>query len=280
MGRNGDGQNPFKQLIHVKMESLRFRNYLCGGLFCLGLISSAQAGLKIYYIRHAEVGANVEQEWAKIQTNIWPIYVGNPGIFTPKGEVQVVNAMEKLKQFHYDFIAVSPIWRARQTVLPYLKQTQRQAELWPELAESGGFINILKGQPLPLPSTNLLSREMVSVPVDERKFFMIRKDGRRLFGFDFENLQAAADAVAVSEMTVDLIRKRFGGSNKSILLVGHGNNGRLLLHALMKDNDAWKTRLANTGIWMAEEAPDGSFKLRLFNDAPCGADVSSSGMNK
>lgn len=262
------------------MESLRFLNYLCGGLFCFGLISPAEAGLKIYYIRHAEVGTNVEQEWAKIPTNNWPIYVGNPGIFTPKGEVQVVNAKEKLKQFNFDFIGVSPIWRARQTVLPYLKQTQQQAELWPELAESGGFINILKGQSLPLPGTNLLSQEMVSVPADEQKFFTIRKDGRQLFDFDCENLQAAADAVAVSEITVDLIRKRFGGSGKSILLVGHGNNGRLLLRALMKDNDAWKTRLANTGIWMAEEAPDGSFKLRLFNDTPCVAEVPSGGMNK
>jgi hypothetical protein len=29
-----------------------------------------------------------------------------------------------------------------------------------------------------------------------------------------------------------------------------------------------------------EEASDGSFNLRLFNDTPCGADVPPGGMNK
>jgi len=61
-----------------------------------------------------------------------------------------------LNYFHYDFIAVSPIWGATDCAA-YLKQPQQQAELWPELAESGGFINILKSQPLPPPATNLLA---------------------------------------------------------------------------------------------------------------------------
>ena len=81
-------------------------------------------------------------------------------------------------------------------------------------------------------------------------------------------MQVAADVNAVVEKLVSLVRARFAGSDKSILLVGHGNSGRLLLHALLKNGDAWKTELANTGIWMAEEQADGSFKLRLLNDAP------------
>ena len=254
------------------MKPFRLPKNLFGCLLCLSLVHPAAAGLKIYYLRHAEVGANVEKEWAATPTNAWPLYVGNPGLFTPRGEVQVVNATEKLKQFHFDFLAVSPVWRARQTVLPYLKQTRQKAEIWPELAESGGFISILHGQPLPPPGTNLYARDKVSVPADEKKFFPLRQDGRLLFDFDHENLQAAADAVAVSGRTVSLLRQRFGGSEKSILLAGHGNNGRLLLHALLPESDAWKTRLANTGLWMVEEQPDGSFQLRLFNDVPCGSD--------
>jgi broad specificity phosphatase PhoE len=98
--------------------------------------------------------------------------------------------------------------------------------------------------------------------------FTLREDGQKQFKVGNEPMQVAADLNAVAEKTVELIRARFGGSEKSILLVGHGNSGRLLLHVLLKNSEAWKTTLANTGIWMAEEQADDSFKLRLLNDAP------------
>lgn len=59
----------------------------------------ADAGLKIYYVRHAQSGKNVEKVWEKkdLLKSEWPAYVGNPDIFTPAGEKQVVAATEKLK---------------------------------------------------------------------------------------------------------------------------------------------------------------------------------------
>ena len=97
---------------------------------------------------------------------------------------------------------------------------------------------------------------------------MLRQDGRKNYKPGKEPLQAAADLTAVAEKTVELIRAGFGGSDKAILLVGHGNSGRLLLHVLLKNSDAWNTEPTNIGIWMVEEQADGSFKLRLFNDMP------------
>ena len=80
-------------------------------LLWLGLFEVAQAGLKVYFIRHAEAGHNVVKEWKEKPKADWPAYVGNPDMFTPQGETQVVKATEKLKQYHFDFIAVSPYWR-------------------------------------------------------------------------------------------------------------------------------------------------------------------------
>ena len=100
----------------------------------------ANAGLKIYYIRHAQGGHNVKTAWEKkdVPKTEWPSYVGNPDMFTPKGKQQVIAATEKLKAYQFDFIASSPMWRARNTILPYLKVTQSKAEVWPELREGRG----------------------------------------------------------------------------------------------------------------------------------------------
>ncbi|MDP4996164.1 MAG: hypothetical protein NWQ16_08095, partial [Akkermansiaceae bacterium] len=48
------------------------------------LSSMVEAGLKIYYIRHAEGGHNVKKEWEDkgVPEKEWPEYVGNPDMFT------------------------------------------------------------------------------------------------------------------------------------------------------------------------------------------------------
>jgi broad specificity phosphatase PhoE len=253
------------------MNRLRFNGHLWLVVFLwLGLFDVAQAGLKVYFIRHAEGGHNVVKDWKGIPKDQWPAYVGNPDMFTPKGEKQIVKATDKLKHYHFDFIAVSPVWRTRQTVLPYLRETGAKAELWPELVEFERLsTNLTSGLTLPPPSADLFTGgDVIAIAAEEKASFTLREDGRRRFKPGNEPMQNAADLTAVAEKTVSLIRARFGGSDKSILLVGHGNSGRLLLRVLVKNSDAWKTQLANTGIWMAEEQADGSFKLRMFNDAP------------
>jgi len=110
-----------------------FDRRVCFLFVCLCLVAfsgEAQAGLKIYFIRHAEYGHNVVAEWRNVPRDQWPAYVGNGNLITPKGEAQLGPATEKLKQHHYDFIAVSPYLRTRHTVLPYLKATGARGEIW------------------------------------------------------------------------------------------------------------------------------------------------------
>jgi hypothetical protein len=65
-----------------------------------------------------------------------------------------------------------------------------------------------------------------------------------------------------------MIHERFGGSDKSILLVGHGYSGIGLLKMLLQDELNELPHITNTGIWMVEEQADGSFALKMFNDVP------------
>lgn len=114
------------------------------GVIC-AFAFQADAGLKIYYIRHAQAGHNAKRAWEKkdVPKSEWPSYVGNPDVFTPAGEQQVAAATEKLKGYQFDFIASSSYWRARNTILPYLKEMQDKTEIWPELREGRGFDSIL-----------------------------------------------------------------------------------------------------------------------------------------
>lgn len=253
----------------MKLTSLRTQTWIVI-LLWLGFLNAAQAGLKVYYLRHAEGGHNVVKEWKDKPKDQWPAYVGNAGMFTPKGEAQILKVAEKLKPYHFELIAVSPIWRTRNTILPYLKETNTKAELWPELAEVAHLTTNLFGTAnLPRPSRNLFTGgSSIELPAEEKPFFIFSDDGHKCFKTGEGQLQAAADLRAIAQKEVDRIRTRFGGSEKSILLVGHGNAGRLLLHVLLKDGPEWRPELANTGIWMVEEQIDGSFKLRMFNDNP------------
>ena len=156
------------------MSTIRFRISTLA-LLLLFFANNVSAGLKIYYIRHAEGGHNVKADWeAKgIPKSQWPDYVGNSEMFTPKGEKQLDEALEKLKKYDFDFIASSPIWRARHTVIPYLKATGRKAEVWPELKEGTGMTLILSDD-LPKVERKILNEgDPIHVPKKER--------GKRVF---------------------------------------------------------------------------------------------------
>jgi len=101
-------------------------------------VCESNAQLKIYYIRHAEGGHNVLKNWetySNIPKDQWPAYVGNPNEFTPMGKGQLARVPGKLKRYQFDFIASSSVWRARNTILPYMMEIGAKGEVWPELAE-------------------------------------------------------------------------------------------------------------------------------------------------
>jgi len=251
-----------------------FRPRACATLAaiaCFAFAFRSDAGLKVYYLRHAEGGHNVVKEWAKVPKDQRPDYVGNANVFTPKGKEQVVAATEKLQKYHFDFIAVSSMWRTRNTVLPYLKAISAKGEIWPELHEFGGGGKILATNLPAIPKPVLGAGSRVELPADEAPFFTFRPDARNDFKLPSrEGDEREAATQLVVQRVVDLVRERFVGTDKTILLVGHGNAGRALLRRLTNQKLPEIPSMMNAELWMVEEQPGGSFQLEMYNDAPCG----------
>ncbi|MGJ8656617.1 MAG: histidine phosphatase family protein [Akkermansiaceae bacterium] len=253
-----------------------FINKMCVSLFLLmacGVMNDAEAGLKIYYMRHAEGGHNVKKAWeAKgVPESEWPEYVGNPDMFTPKGKGEVLGATERLKAYKFDFIASSPLWRARNTVLPYMKLSGSKGEVWPELREGPGMKTILS-KDIPDVNVDILNKgKPILLPEEEQAFFKLRdgatNDYSKYPRDSDENLKVAYMKHA-SLNAIEVIKERFGGTEKSILLVGHNSSGVSLLKLFLQGEPEIKRGLENTGIWMVEQQDDGSFKLKMFNSVP------------
>jgi hypothetical protein len=245
-----------------------------------GLLMSghAEAQLKIYYIRHAEGGHNVKKNWqtySKIPEDQWPAYVGDPNVFTPMGKGQLNRVAGKLKRYKFDFIASSPIWRTRNTILPYMKEVGAKGEVWPELCEYWQSPLIISPD-LPKPTVKILDEGApIELSSEETPYFSLREDGLneiKLPPFpknpQLDNVIETAASQLVIQHVLDMIQERFGGTDATILLAGHGFSGKGILRMLTMDKLMDLPAITNTGIWMVEEQANGEFELKMFNDVP------------
>lgn len=241
-------------------------------VFCL-LMSciKADAGLRIYYIRHAEAGHNVREDWedSDVSEDEWPDYVGDPNQFTPKGrkQLEAVSATLQELEYRFDFIGSSPLWRSRNTILPYMKDVGDRGEVWPELAERHTSSSYLFDPKLPTITDPILGEgSEITLPAPEVDWFSLRKDGQfnfRIPDYKRDERSETAASKLVIEAAIDLILKRFGGTDSAILLAGHGASGKTLIRMLTNDVDA--DSIDNTGIWMVEQQADGTFKRLMYN---------------
>ena len=179
----------------------------------------------------------------------------------------------KLKRFKFDFVAVSPAWRCKNTVLPYLKDSKIKGEIWPELAEIYAT-NLIVSPDLPEHTSSkkiLGAGDLITLFPDEEPFFTLRKDGlnefkKARFPRDHsESLKENAASKVIFDKVLELIDDR-SKSHKTILLSGHGSSGKGILRLLIKDPLNGFPQLTNTGIWMVEQQDNGTFKLKMYND--------------
>ncbi|RME72547.1 MAG: histidine phosphatase family protein [Verrucomicrobia bacterium] len=234
------------------------------------------AGLKIFYLRHAESGGNVARQFETIPPDQRPPYVGNADTFSPLGWKQAAAVPDILAPYRIDFIAVSPLWRARNTIRPYLHLYARTAEIWPELREfgnTGDRLAFLGRDDLPPPDPDFRANgPMLILAGEDERLFRVRPDSPRQYDYLRGGAEGAADLVESMKIVFERIRREFGGTDSSILLVGHGTAGRHLLHALTGEDAPLKLGLKNAALWLAEEQPDGTFHITLANGEPITSD--------
>jgi hypothetical protein len=156
-----------------------------------------------------------------------------------------------------------------------MKAVGATGEVWPELCEYWQSPLILSSD-LPTPTVKILGAGApVELPPEETPYFSLREDGQNQIKLppfpkdpSLDNVTETAASQLVIQHVLDMIQERFGGTDKSILLAGHGFSGRGILTMLLNDDLRGLPNITNTGIWMVEEQPDGTFKLKMFNDVP------------
>ena len=225
---------------------------------------TASAGLTVYYLRHAEGGHNVKAEYVqkRIPKDKWPVWVGNANMFTPKGEAQSLALTNTLAPFKFDLIAVSPLWRTRHTILPYLKATGQTAEIWPELIETPMSGDTSRSVTNKVDAAFYAGVGAVEIPADEQPYFHLRLDGT---GTRLMVATNAAQAGMLSRLVKTMLKTRFATNDMNVLLVGHGTAGRTLGRYLGQDTAQTEHGMSNTHLWRVDRKPDGNFALDYYN---------------
>lgn len=207
------------------------------------------AGLDVYLIRHAETLGNVTGNYTET----------NQCTFSPGGLEQVAGVAAQLASLHFDDILVSPTWRTRQTILPFLRANKLQAEIWPELEECP--CDSTGEAP---PAATIPTDKPIQIAEDDAPFFRLRDDDANL------RFRTSTDAETVAQIhrAVELIQARYANSGKTILVVTHSCAGARLIENLLGVRQAGRFEVKNASLTHLRQEPDGSFRLLLFNDQP------------
>ena len=202
--------------------------------------------LTIYYVRHAQTEANRTHVYNDLTEKM----------LSEQGKHQVEELAKKLDGMEFDHIIVSPQFRAMATTLPYLKSHNRTAEIWPEMSEccwqkerrENGRISLDYGEEIEL--------------ADEfRHYFKVRDDSPpRKF-----HLESYGDGVEQVRLGVELLKKKYSGSGKKILVVGHYHSGSRTMEFLQGEEPAGDISLSNAKVSELVEQPDGHFRILKLN---------------
>lgn len=234
--------------------NLRRQNHSYWFVFLIGVFAILNTGaywfdrapakrLRVYFIRHAETLAN--KTGLKTEENYRS--------FSTRGLKQIDVVTEVLSKITIDHVIVSPTFRTRHTVLPYLKKTGKKAEIWPELEEWR-----MKSQ---LPVDMTPDSLKIEIEPENRDYFTFR-DLNSTKLYYTENYEGGIRQI---QKIFSLIRERFSGSGKSILLVGHSNSGSRVLEHLSGQEMIVRYHLKTARLNLLEETDSGHFKIVMLN---------------
>lgn len=201
----------------------------------------AARGLDLHILRHAETMANV--------TGIHTEEMANQ--FSPKGLEHVGRVTTNLAVLAPDVIVCSPLWRTRQTILPFLRDAGRTAEIWPELEECCWQSD----QQAPLTDPRPPG-PAIALDGDETGRFTFREGVTNRFG-----AVTYADGVAQVRRAVELLRERFGGRDVNVVVVTHFHAGSRILELLLGEEPRARYQVPNAKLIHVQEQADGSFRL-------------------
>jgi len=209
----------------------------------ISITQAAQASeTEIYFVRHAETMGNLTHSHAKADDQT----------LSPDGKKEVEALTLTLDRLDFDYIIVSPKLRALKTILPYLKKHRVTAEIWPELAEC-----CWQKDRRQTSAFDLRRGEKIELTHELARWFSFA-DSDSHYNYDTRNY---SEGILQTMMAADRLKKRFGQSNKTILVIGHYHAGSRLLEILQGMEPIGRYRLSNTSISHLTEQPNGAFEL-------------------
>ncbi len=213
---------------------------------CLPAGADGNKGLKIYITRHAETMGNVTGNYSE----------ENQRKFSPKGLAQVEHISDKLKNYRFDHVFVSPMYRTQYTVFPYLKSHNITAEIWPEIDEKCFDITSSTVPSKTIPKGGLIE-------LFDEKYFKLRDPSANRMYEPRNASEGLAQFLKAKEM-IEL----YSGTGQSILLVGHYCTGSRLMEVLLELESKGRFGPKNCAVSLLEQQPDGTFRMLQYNDEP------------
>ena len=219
---------------------------LCCSLFLTVAPAYAAPATEIYFVRHGETVGNATHNHNHESDRT----------FSAKGGKQVAELSYKLDQLSFDHIIVSPKYRTLNTIFPYLKRHDLKAEVWPELEECCWQYKTSRLSSFKLNRGNEIQIESKMKPY----FIFYDSDARRRYV-----AKNYGDGLLQTFKAIQLIRKRFEGSGKRILIVSHYHIGSRLIEVLQGIEPDGRYKLSNAKISHLIEKDDGTFRLVSIN---------------
>ncbi len=199
------------------------------------------SGLAFAFVRHGETVANATGRYNSRTIDT----------FSAKGEQEVKALTDQLDRMRFDAIVVSPSTRVLRTIAPYLRTHRLTAEVWPELYECcDAHTKKIKG----VTSSQVRHGAEVRLPADLAPLFRLDPGNHR-----YVLAPSYDDGLRQVVLAAEHLRKAFGGSGKTILVVGHSLHGGRLIELLEGKAMVGKIRPENARIMRFREQPNGIF---------------------
>jgi broad specificity phosphatase PhoE len=213
-------------------------------------------GLTVYFIRHAETIANVTDDYSD----------ENQNTFSEKGLIQIDKLTDYLLnrlKVTPDAIFVSPRWRTQKTIEPYLKASGTDAVIWAELDECC-YQDASGSKP-----GDVVFEDDIIKPFAQN--ILVSENHKNCYFWKTDTFE---QGVFMVQTLKDKIVSQFGGSGKTIFLVGHYLSGNVLMALLQKQDmtvdynhsnphEVW---IKNTGVSkLVQNRKNGEFLLTGLN---------------
>ncbi|MDP8266586.1 MAG: histidine phosphatase family protein [Candidatus Aceula meridiana] len=205
-------------------------------------------GLDIYFVRHAETVANATGDYN----------AENQKEFTKKGYRQIQNLTRILDKMSFDHVLVSPKYRTKNTILPYLKKNNLVGQIWPEVAEC-----CWQGDEHMPASVGIPFGKIINIKKENFRFFKLRSSSADRF----YNPQTYSDGIEQIKRACELIERKYSGTGKSLLIVSHWLATSRMLEMFLGIEIKGRFNIKNAKLIHLRKEAGGKYRLMTTVDA-------------